>query len=596
MDNHSRLIALVGIGGIGKTSLAVSVANQVKEDFAFVFWRSLQNAPSLTSILQDCIRFLSRQQCTIFPETEDDLITLLLQYVREQHCLLVLDNVETLLQSGKGTGSYREGYEGYGRLFQRLGETRHQSCLLLTSREKPEEAALLEGSASPVRSYRVEGLNSVDGQAILRDKGLHGKKQTWEALVNQYGGNPLSLKLVAQFIREIFGGNIDSFLAADGALLLSDVYFVLKQQFERLSVLEQEVMYWLAIEREPVSLKTIQENMVRPVVPRVLQEALRSLRRRDLIETSQPGFVLQPVVMEFVTDRFVECICEEITSGAMMLFESHALIKAQAKEYVRESQTRLILLPVAQRLLATFGKEEVEKMFTDILTSLHSKHPQRPSYAAGNVLNLLVQGQSDLRGYDFSQLMVRQAWLQEALLQEVNFAQANLATSVFADTFGSILSLAMSPIGNVVAAGTSNGEIRVWDGASGTPLRTFQAHTDWVRSIVFNADGSIIASSSNDQTVRLWEVSSGRCLMTLHGHINRVWSVAFSPDGTTIASGGDDQLVRVWEVSSGQCLKTFQGHTHRINAVVFSPDGGTIATGSEDQTVRVWTRAGVHVL
>jgi WD40 repeat protein/transcriptional regulator with XRE-family HTH domain len=587
VDNSCRIVALLGIGGIGKTSLAMAATSHMKEAFAFVFWRSLQNAPLLKHILRDCIHLISLQRRTDLPESEDDQITLLLQYFREHRCLLVLDNVETVLQSGKGTGSYREGYEGYGRLVRRIGEAKHQSCLLLTSREKPDEVAFFEGSFSPVRSHTLEGLTSADGRAILRDKGLYGEEQDWEALVNHYGGNPLSLKLVSQFIREIFDGNIAGFLA-DGEMLLSDVYAVLDQQFERLSTLEQEIIYWLAIEREPVSLKMIQSNMVRPVVTRMLQEALRSLRRRDFIEISHTGFVLQNVVMEFVTDRFVDGVYEEITSEAMMLFESHPLIKAQAKEYVRESQTRLILQPVAQRLLATFGKEDVEKMFTNILTSLRSRRPQRPSYAAGNVLNLLVHGQSDLRGYDFSQLMVRQAWLQEAMLPEVNFAQADLATSVFADTFGSILSLAMSPNGNVIAAGTSNGEIWVWDGASGTPLQTFQAHTDWVRSIVFNADGSIIASSSNDQTVRLWEVDSGRCLMTLHGHINRVWSVAFSPDGTTIASGGDDQLVRVWEVSSGECLKRFQGPTHRINALVFSTDGGTIATGSEDQTVRLW--------
>src|SRR6266487_420655 len=587
VDDHCRLVALLGKGGIGKTSLAVAVAIHAKEVFPHVFWRSLQNAPSLKSVLQDCIHFVSHQQRTDLPENVDDQISLLLQYFREQPCLMVLDNVEIVLQGGKGTGCYREGYDGYGRLLQRIGEAKHQSCLLLTSREKPEEVALLEGSSSPVRTYRLEGLAPIYGRAILRDKGSYGEEQVWEVLVNHYGGNPLSLKLVSQFIREVFDGNIAGFLA-DGEMLFSDVYTVLDQQFERLSALEQEVMYWLAIEREPVSLKAIQEDMVRPVITRVLQEALRSLRRRDLLETSQSGFALQNVVMEYVTDRFVDRVYDEITAEAMTLFENHALVKAQTKEYVRESQVRLILLPIAQRLLSAFGKDEIERAFKGILSTLRSMHSQRPNYAAGNVLNLLIHLHCDLRGYDFSHLTVRQAYLQGAVLQGVNFAQANLATSVFTDTFGSILSVAFSPNGKLLAAGTSNSEVRLWQLASSTPVQTFQEHKDWVRSVAFNVDGSTIASCSNDQTVRLWEVSSGRCLRTMQGHINRVWSVAFNPDGSTIASGGDDQLLRLWEVSSGRCLKTFQGHTHRINSVVFSPDGCTIASGSEDQTVRLW--------
>src|SRR6266567_734613 len=204
LDDHVRLTALFGMGGIGKTTLAVAVADLVKSSFDLVFWRSLHNAPPLERLLQDCITFVSDRQRTDLPEDQDEQITLLMSYLREHRCLLIVDNFETTLQSGKGTGAYREGYEGYGKLLQRIGESKHVSCLLLTSREKPHEVALFEGGSSPVRSRRLEGLGPSYGREILREEGLHGEDDAWEDLVTHYGGNPLSLKLVAQFILELF--------------------------------------------------------------------------------------------------------------------------------------------------------------------------------------------------------------------------------------------------------------------------------------------------------------------------------------------------------------------------------------------------------
>ncbi len=368
--DRCRLVSLLGIGGMGKTTLATKVARTHAADFAYVVWRSLRNAPPLNDLLGQCIVFLSDQRETDLPDESGQRISILLRYLQQQRCLLILDNAETILRGGDQAGRYREGYEGYGDLILRVGEAQHQSLLIVTSREKPREFARLEGTASPVRSLQLAGVGQDDGKAILHDKGLEGSDHDWAELVRIYSGNPLALKLTAESIREIFAGEIAEFLS-EGGVLLGDVLQILAQQFDRLAPLEQELMYWLAIEREPVTTDELRTSLVAPVGKRDFLEALGDLRRRSLVEQSPAGLTLQNVVMEYVTDRLVEQVTEEILSGAIKMLNTHALMKAQAKEYVRNSQVRLILAEVLTRLEQRLGsKAAVTARLTQVLALL----------------------------------------------------------------------------------------------------------------------------------------------------------------------------------------------------------------------------------
>ena len=588
VKNHCRLVVVLGLGGIGKTSLVSRFATKIRNEFDSIFWRSLQNAPPLEEILEKAIIFFSNQQQINFPKGLDDQISLLIEYFRKHRCLLVLDNLETILQSGDYTGLWREGYEGYGRLIQRIGAVQHQSCILITSREKPNELGYLGRNESLVHLLLLTGLGKIEGYEILKNEGLFGSDEAWTSLIHRYSGNPLALKLISEPTRELFGGNISKFLEGE-EMIVGNIFDLLAQQFKRLTNLEQHLMYWLAIEREAISLEELFEDLANSVSRRELITALESLSRRSMIESSDLAlFTLQPLILEFVTDLFVEHIYKEINTERLVLFISHALIKAQAKDYVRKSQTRLILTPLAHLLLTNFGKTESANKFRSILTFLRHNHVALPNYAAGNILNLLIQLQYDLSDYNFSHLTIWQAYLQGVSLQDVSFAHSNFSKSVFTETFGDVLSVAFSPDGKLIAAGTARSEIRIWQALGTIPLNTFQGHTDWVRSVAFSPDGNTLASGSDDQTIRLWDVSSGHHLRTLQGHKNQIWSVSFSPDGKTVASGSADQTIRLWEVSSGLCLNTFQGHTDWVRSVAFSPDGNTLASGSDDQTIKIW--------
>jgi WD40 repeat protein/transcriptional regulator with XRE-family HTH domain len=590
-----RVIAISGMGGMGKTTLAAYFAEQMKHSFEYVFWQSMQNAPPLEHILKQCIQLLSHQQHLDLPEQAEDQITLLIRYLSSHRCLLVLDNMESLLQVGQRAGQFKESYENYRKLLRHVGISQHLSCLIVTSREKPGEIVHLEARTQPVRSLHLTGVGLADGQAILRDRGIFGSIEHWQMLIDHYGGNPLALKLVSEYIKELFEGNIAFFLREE-KLAFGNINDLLDQQFDRLSKQEQEILYWLAIERESTPLERVHENLIRPISKGTVLEVLSSLRHRSLVETSGPAqFLLQPVVMEYVTDKLVRQAYQELVVKECDTWTNYAFMKAEATDYVRESQERLILHAIAEQLLETFEKEEIKQRLGNILSTQRHLPSQQRGYLAGNVLNLLNHLLLNLRGMDFSGLTIRQAYLQGISLPDVNFAHAHFISSVFTNTFGNILSVAFSPKSGMLAAGSTTGDIWIYEAMRGTPLRICSGHTDGVWSVAFNSEGQTLASSSDDLTIRLWDVNTGTCLRTLEGHTNRVRSVAFSPNDSILVSGSDDKTIRVWDMITGCCLRTLCEHTEqkqlvdfRIWSVAFSPDGRFLVSGSTDGTVCLW--------
>lgn len=119
-------------------------------------------------------------------------------------------------------------------------------------------------------------------------------------------------------------------------------------------------------------------------------------------------------------------------------------------------------------------------------------------------------------------------------------------------------------------------------------LRILTGHTAGLSCVAFSPDNKYILTGSLDQTARLWEGSSAQLLTILEGHTDEVWCVAFSPDSKYCLTGGKDKTIRLWEIDSGELLAVLEGHTGVIWNVVFSPDGKSIYTSSADFTIRIW--------
>ncbi|AGY56986.1 hypothetical protein GKIL_0740 [Gloeobacter kilaueensis JS1] len=420
LEEQCRLVLLLGIGGIGKSTLAARLVQQVQSEFEVVVWRSLQNAPPFEEWLESVLPVLLRAQGedVALAGSLDGKLLKLMEGLRSRRCLLILDNVETIFSAGQ-PAQYRVGCGEYGQLFKAVGEVLHQSCLLLTGREKPREVGLLEGKQRSARTFLLKGLDSEAGRELFLYKGsFSGTDTEWEQLVAYYSGNPLALKLLAATTQDLFSGNIAQILnyVQQGSAVFEDIRDLLQHQFERLSEVEQTMLFWLAIHRESVSLFELNEDLVTKASQRRLPDAMQSLLRRCLIEKAAPTpleageqFFLQPVVLEYATDQFVQCITEEITGQTPGRLKTHALLKAQAKDYVREIQKRLILEPIAEQLRLQFGHSQVLEQRLKTMLEQQQRQAPQPDYLAGNLLNLLVHLQSNLRGCNFSELTVWQA-------------------------------------------------------------------------------------------------------------------------------------------------------------------------------------------
>ncbi|GET36707.1 NB-ARC domain-containing protein [Microseira wollei] len=311
LEERCRLVTLLGMGGMGKTCLSVKLAEQIQEQFDFAIWRSLGNAPPVEDMLAELLQFLAADTKINLPETIEGKIAILMHYLRSYRCLLVLDNFETILQEfDYGVGYYRQGYEGYGQLLRQVGETIHQSCLIITSREKPKDIGLLEGETSPVRVWQLKGLQVTDVLEIF------GESTDSSKLVDFYAGNPLALKIVYNTVKNLFAGSISEFINQNIAVF-GEIRHLLERQFKRLSDGEKEIIKLLALNREPVSFSQLRERISPSMSPQKLLEGLESLEARSLIEKKSALFFVQPMVIAYVTEQLVE---EKITSLPLKVF------------------------------------------------------------------------------------------------------------------------------------------------------------------------------------------------------------------------------------------------------------------------------------
>jgi hypothetical protein len=390
-QERCRIVNVLGVGGIGKSALVVTCLQRIAGLFEKILFCALHEAPSCTELLADCLQALSPHPLFEIPVTFQDRLYLLLQYLQEQRVMLVLNNLEVLLQDGTCVGHYIPGYEEYAYMLLCIGETAHQSCLLLTSREKPANLTPLEGTYTPIRSLPLAGLDTYAATQLLKEQGLIGTPEEHLGLIKAYAGNPRALRSVAETIRDLFVGEIDLF-RTQGIMSFGQIKKLHAEHISRLSALERTVLYWLAIAHEALNIEELQELFAIPLPQKQLVSIIDALHCRFLTERGPrfASFTLHSVLQEYVVGMFIQEAVSEIKWGELSLLTTHGFCLASASEDMQWIQERLIVIPILVCLIRTYPEPEaVEKHLLSLLAKLHQQTEGTQGYGLANLMTLL---------------------------------------------------------------------------------------------------------------------------------------------------------------------------------------------------------------
>jgi hypothetical protein len=278
VPENGRLISIIGSTGIGKTHLAAVWADSVQERFDCIVWRSLWQAPTLHTLIAELPPLLFQKNAA------DPLLNpvgRVVSAMSHSRCLLVLDQAEAILD--EETGQYREGYADYGEFLRQVGVRRHSSCLITITQEPLPNLSSLEQQTRFVRSLRLSHLSRIAVWELLQASGLSGETG-WDALLEQYGGNPQVLLLIAATIREVFAGNVNHFLKECGTFVIpKPIEDALNRQIHSLSSPDMQIIRALAIATEPLSFSQLQTRTT--ISKADLPQILARLKGRSLVET-----------------------------------------------------------------------------------------------------------------------------------------------------------------------------------------------------------------------------------------------------------------------------------------------------------------------
>lgn len=291
-NQNARLISVLGLSGIGKTTLVKQFVDLNLEQFDVVVWKSIKLSQSLDSIITEISTAVNSSHILA-----DNKFNQIFNILRQQRCLIVFDDVQELFVSKQLAGQYKSEYKDYQTLFARIVEIEHQSSLILISQEQCREMTCSNDESNSTKCLELEGLKNAE---ILKAQGLKDETECLR-LVDLYEGNPVYLQDIASLIKNIFLGKPSRFLIEDSLILTEDMKSQLDDLFERLSIIEKQIVLKLSQYDLPINIEILRQSI--ELSSTNLINGLQSLSRRYLLKKIAGEdllFTLSPVVREYV--------------------------------------------------------------------------------------------------------------------------------------------------------------------------------------------------------------------------------------------------------------------------------------------------------
>jgi len=283
LDNNIRLISVLGLSGIGKTTLVKRFVDLNLDKFEVIIWKSLKYPKPLELLMNDLLN-ASKQESKA---TIDENLKQLFGVFVDKKCLIILDDVHNIFTQGEFSGQYQSVYQDYQNLFKLITETEHQSHLILISQEQCAEMECLDEELYPIKSLLLSGLE--DGK-ILSGIGLKQDADSGLKLIEKYQGNPMYLKDVALLIKDVFDGDVAEFLAEDSLVITKEMRSHFNQLFNRLSPIEQKIVLELSKFEQPVSREDLRQHL--DLCSMDLINGLKSLQQRYLVSKIKADTIL----------------------------------------------------------------------------------------------------------------------------------------------------------------------------------------------------------------------------------------------------------------------------------------------------------------
>ncbi|TAG94914.1 MAG: ATP-binding protein [Oscillatoriales cyanobacterium] len=292
IDQNLHLVSVLGLSGIGKTTLVKQFVDLNLQHFEVVIWKNLKLSQSLDAIINEILIGVNDELIQT-----DNKLTQFFNLLRQQRCLIILDDFQELFIKGELAGEFKTESKNFQNLLKMMTNIEHQSSFILISQEQCQEMISLDEDLYPIKCLDLQGLDHTE---ILKKWGLKDD-EAWAEFSDMYGGNFVDLKDIASLIKSIFGGKVADFLKEDSLIVTKDIKSRLTELFKRLSPTEQEILLQLSKFDLPVSREDLSQSLSLSSMD--LMNGLRSLRQRYLlkrIEGEKVLFDLSLVVREYV--------------------------------------------------------------------------------------------------------------------------------------------------------------------------------------------------------------------------------------------------------------------------------------------------------